>query len=78
MNGGETLAQVTQARYLSLRVHGGADVVTTGLLLDGWGDDGRMGNAGLVEAVWRRSHHVRGETAGHQAEKAKGGETLLS
>lgn len=56
-------------------MHRGADV-TAGLLLDGRGDDGRMGNAGLVEAVRRRGHHVRGETAGHQAEKTKGGNIL--
>lgn len=57
-------------------MHGGADVITTGLLLDGRGDYGRMRNAGLVEAVRRRSYHVRGETAGHQAERAKGGSVL--
>lgn len=32
-----------------LRMHGGAHVA--GLLFDGRGDDGRVGNAGLVEAV---------------------------
>lgn len=57
-------------------MHWGANVVATGLLFDSWGDDGRMGNACLVEAVRRRSHHVRGETAGHQAERAKGGNFL--
>lgn len=51
-------------------MHGGADVVAAGLLFDSWGDDGRMRDAGLVEAVWRWGHHVRGETAGDQA---KGG-----
>lgn len=55
----------------SLRVHWGADVVATGLLLDGGGHDGRMRNASLMEAVWRWSHHVRGETAGHQAGRRK-------
>lgn len=59
-------------------MHRGADVVTTGLLFDSRGDDGRMGNAGLVEAVRRWSHHVRGETAGHQAERAKGGNILTA
>ena len=51
-------------------MHRGAHV-TTGLLLDSRGDDGRVGNAGLVEAVRRRSHHVRGEAAGHQAEEGQ-------
>ena len=60
---------------LFLRMHRGADV-TAGLLFDGRGDDGRMGNAGLVEAVRRWSHHVRGETAGHQAERAEEGNIL--
>lgn len=57
-------------------MHCGADVVPTRLLFNSWGDDGRMGNTGLVEAVWRRSHHVRRETAGHQAARAKGGNNL--
>lgn len=48
-----------------LRMHGGADVVSAGLLLDGRRDDGRVGNAGLVETVRRRRHHVRREAAGH-------------
>lgn len=52
-------------------MHGGADVVTAWLLFDSRRDDGGMGNAGLVEAVRRWSHHVRGETAGHQAERKK-------
>lgn len=57
-------------------MHCGADVVPTGLLFDSRGDDGGMGNAGLVEAVWRWSHHVRRETAGHQAERVKEGNVL--
>lgn len=57
-----------------VRMHCGADVVTAGLLFDSRRHNGGMGNAGLVEAVWRWSHHVRRETAGHQAERAKGGE----
>lgn len=57
-------------------MHCGADVVPTGLLFDSRGDDGRMGNASLVEAVWRWSHHVRRETAGHQAERVKEGNVL--
>lgn len=59
-------------------MHGGTDVVTAGFLLDGWRDDGRMGDAGLVEAVWRRGHHVRGESAGHQAEGGGKGATFLT
>lgn len=55
-------------------MHRGADVVAAGLLLDGRRDDGGMWNAGLVEAVWRRGHHVWGETAGHQAERVKTGD----
>lgn len=51
-------------------MHVGADVVAAGLLLDSRGDDGRMRDAGLVEAVRRRGHHVRRETAGDQAEEA--------
>lgn len=54
-----------------LHVYRWTDVVTVGLLLDGRRDDGRVGNARLVEAVRRWSHHVRGETAGHQAEERK-------
>lgn len=54
-------------RRLFLRVHGGADVVSAGLLLDGRGDDGGVRDAGLVEAVRWRGHHVRGEAAGDQA-----------
>lgn len=69
-----TILLMTDFRFL--RMHWGADVITTWLLLDGRGDDGRMGNAGLVEAVWGRGYHVRGETAGHQAERAKGGKIL--
>lgn len=49
-------------------MHGGADVVSAGLLLDRRGDNGRVRDAGLVEAVRRRGHHVRRETAGDQAE----------
>lgn len=52
-------------------MHGGTDVVAAGFLLDGWRDDGGVGNAGLMEAVRRRGHHVRGETAGHQAGKGE-------
>lgn len=58
-------------------MHCGADVVTAGLLFDSWRHNGGMGNAGLVEAVRRWSHHVRRETAGHQAERAKDGEMFL-
>jgi len=47
-----------------------------GLLFDSRGDDGRMGDAGLMEAVWRRRHHVRREPAGHQAVRATGGDIL--
>lgn len=47
-------------------MHVGADV-PAGLLLDRRGDDGGVRDAGLVEAVRRRGHHVRGETAGDQA-----------
>lgn len=59
-------------RRLFLRVHGGADVVSAGLLLDGWGDDGGVRDASLVEAVRWRGHHVRGEAAGDQAGGGKG------
>lgn len=52
-------------------MHCGADVVTAGLLFDSRRHNGGMGDAGLVEAVRRWSHHVRRETAGHQAEGAK-------
>lgn len=55
-------------------MHRGAHV--TGLLFDSRGDDGGMGNASLVEAVRRRRHHVRGETAGHQAVRETGGDIL--
>lgn len=64
--------------YLPLRVHGGADIVAAWFLLDGWRDNGGMGDAGLVEAVWWRGHHVRGETAGHQAARAKRGNILTA
>lgn len=65
----------TIGRFL-LRVHGGADV-SAGLLLDRRGDDGRVRDAGLVEAVRRWGHHVRRETAGDQADGAQiGGETV--
>lgn len=50
--------------------------VTTGLLFDSRGDNGGVRYAGLVEAVRRRSHHVRGEAAGHQAARATGGNVL--
>lgn len=53
-----------------LRLHGGADVIAAGLLLDCRGDDGGVRYASLVEAVWGRSHHVGGEAAGHQAARA--------
>lgn len=56
-------------------MHGGTHVAT-GLLLDGRGDDGGVGDASLVEAVRRRSHHVRGEAARHQAERAREGGRL--
>lgn len=58
-------------------MHCGADVVTAGLLFDSRRHNGGMRNAGLVEAVRRWSHHVRRETAGHQAERAKGGGNVL-
>lgn len=58
--------------YLFLRMHCGAHV-PTGLLFDRRGDDGGMGYAGLMEAVRRRGHHVRGEAAGHQADGTKEG-----
>lgn len=58
-------------------MHVGADVVSAGLLLDRRGDDGRVRDAGLVEAVRRWGHHVRRETAGDQAEGAQiGGEPV--
>lgn len=57
-------------------MHRRTNVVATGLLFDSRGDDGGVRNAGLVEAMWRRGHHVRGETTGHQAERAKGGNVL--
>lgn len=63
---------VQRVLYLFLRMHCGADV-STGLLFDRRGDDGRMGYAGLMEAVWGRGHHVRGEAAGHQADGTKEG-----
>lgn len=47
-------------------MHGGADVVTTRFLLYGGRYDCGMGYTGLVQTVWRRSHHVRGEATGHQ------------
>jgi len=56
-------------------MHRGADV-SAGLLFDGRRDDGRMGDASLVEAVRRRGHHMRGETAGHQTGRVKGGNIL--
>ena len=60
---------------LFLRMHRGADV-TAGLLFDSRRHNGGVGNAGLVEAVRRWGHHVRGETAGHQAERAEEGNIL--
>lgn len=54
-------------RPVLLRLHRGADVIPAGLLFDCRGDNSGVRDARLVEAVWRRSHHVRGEPAGHQA-----------
>ena len=54
-------------RWSEEEENGGAHVISVGLLLDGWGDDGRVGDARLMHAVGVMGHHVGGEPAGHQA-----------